>query len=73
MNYYQPQPKQLPKRLPRRKPIKAVPSGIGDEGIIANWLMYYLKGGDNLHDFSPYNNHATINGAEWFLLKEDGL
>ena len=27
--------------------------------------MYYLKGGDHLHDFSPYGNHGTINGAVW--------
>jgi len=24
-----------------------------------------LKGGDHLHDFSPENNHGTINGAKW--------
>jgi len=65
MSWYSPQPKQLPKRLPRRQPIKVVPSGIGDEGIVGNWLFYYLKGGDHLHDFSPYDNHGTINGAVW--------
>jgi len=40
-----------------------VPSGLGDEGIVGNWLFYYLKGGDHLHDFSPYDNHGTIKGA----------
>jgi len=63
--YYKPQPKRLPKRLPRKQPIKVVPSGIGDEGIVGNWLFYYLKGGDHLHDFSPYDNHGTLNGPVW--------
>jgi len=65
MSYFSPKPRQKPKRLPRRRPIKAVPSGIGDEGIVGNWLFYYLKGGDHLHDFSPEDNHGTINGASW--------
>jgi len=65
ISYFSPKPKQKPKRLPRRRPIKVVPSGIGDEGIVGNWLCYYLKGGDYLHDFSPENNHGTINGAKW--------
>jgi len=52
---------------------------LGDEGLVANWLMYYLKGGDHLHDFSPYDNHGTINGAVWkdgrygWALKFDGV
>jgi len=65
LGWYSPKLKRLPKRLPRRRPIKAVPSGIGDKGIVGNWLFYYLKGGDHLHDFSPYDNHGTINGASW--------
>jgi len=65
MSYFSPKPKQKPKRLPRRRPIKAIPSGIGDKGLVGNWLFYYLKGGDHLHDFSPYDNHGTINGAKW--------
>jgi len=65
MSWYEPQPKQKPKRLPRRRPIKTVPSGIGDQSIVGNWLFYYLKGGDHLHDFSPYKNHGTIKGASW--------
>jgi len=68
-NWYEPQPKQKPKRLPRRRPIKTIPSGIGDEGIVGNWLFYYLKGGDHLHDFSPYDNHGTISGAKWVSTK----
>jgi len=65
MSFFSPEPKQKPKRLPRRTPLKTVPSGIGDEGIVGNWLFYYLKGGDHLHDFSPEDNHSTINGASW--------
>jgi len=65
LSWYSPQPRQKPKRLPRRRPIKVVPSGIGDQGIVANYLMYYLKGGDHLHDFSPEKNHGTINEPVW--------
>jgi len=65
LSWYSPKPKQKPKRLPRRRPIKAIPSGIGDEGIVGNWLFYYLKGGDHLHDFSGKGNHGTINGPVW--------
>ena len=65
MSWYSPKPRQLPKRLPRRRPIKAIPSGIGDQGIVGNWLFYYLKGGNHLHDFSGEGNHGTINGASW--------
>jgi len=78
VSFYSPQPKRSPKRLPRRRPIKAIPSGLEDKGIVGNWLMYYLKGGDHLHDFSPENNHGTINGAKWvstrrgWALKLDG-
>jgi len=61
---FEPQPKQKPKRLPRRKPLKTVPSGIGDEDLVANYLFYYLKGGDHLHDFC-LNNHGTIIDATW--------
>jgi len=42
-----------------------VPSGLGDEGIVGNWLFHYLRGGNHLHDFSPYGNHGEINGASW--------
>jgi len=79
LSWYEPQPKQKPKRLPRRRPIKTIPSGIGDKGIVGNWLFYYLKGGDHLHDFSPEDNHGTINGAKWkdgrygWALKFDGV
>jgi len=66
MSWYSPKPKQKPIRLPRRRPIKTVPSGIGDQGIVGNWLFYYLKGGDHLHDFSPYGNHGTLkNNPTW--------
>jgi len=65
-NWYEPQPKQKPIRLPRRLPIKTVPSGLGDKGIVGNWLFYYLKGGDYLHDFSPEGNHGTLkNDPAW--------
>jgi len=65
LNWYSPKPRQAPKRLPRQRPLKTIPSALGDEGIVGNWLFYYLKGGDHLHDFSPYGNHGTINGAVW--------
>jgi len=63
VSYYSPRPKRSPICLPKWIPIKTVPSALGDEGLVANWLFYYLKGGDHLHDFSPKDNHGTINGA----------
>jgi len=65
ISYFSPKPKQKPKRLPRQRPLKTIPSALGDQGIVGNWLFYYLKGGDHLHDFSPYKNHGTISGAKW--------
>jgi len=65
MSYYYPEPRQKQKRLPKKLPRRATPSHIGDKGIVANYLMYYLKGGNHLHDFSPYGNHGTIHGAKW--------
>jgi len=81
--YYEPQSRQPPKRLPRRRPLKVIPSGLGDEGIVGNWLFYYLKGGDHLHDFSPENRHGTltslntdrptwVDGRYGWALKFDG-
>jgi len=67
---FNPAPKQRPIRLPRQVPRKEVSSGIGDEGIVANWLFYCLKGGTHLHDFSPYGNHGTIHGAKWASTKK---
>jgi len=65
LSWYSPKPKQKPKRLPRRRPIKVVPSAIGDQGIVANYLMYYLKGGDHLQDFSGgYHGTLTSSGTD---------
>jgi len=76
MSYYRPRPKQRQKCLPKCIPRTVVPSGLGDQGIVGNWLFYYLKGGDHLHDFSPENNHGTLKNDpvwkdgsyEWALL-----
>jgi len=79
VSWYSPKLRQLPKRLPRQRPLKTIPSALGDQGIVGNWLFYYLKGGDHLHDFSPNKNHGTINGAVWkdgrygWGLKFDGV
>jgi len=65
MSYFSPKPKQKPKRLPRRRPIKAVPSLLGDKNIVGNWL-FYIGAGDVLHDFSDYNNDGELNGdPQW--------
>jgi len=77
--YYRPRPKQRQKCLPKCIPRTVVPSGLGDQGIVGNWLFYYLKGGDHLHDFSPKDNHGAIKGASWkdgrygWGLKFDGV
>lgn len=66
MSYYEPQPKQRPKRPSRRQPKALASSGIGEKGLVANWLMYYAKGGTHLHDFSGNGNHGTLkNGTKW--------
>jgi len=65
VSWYSPKLRQLPKRLPRQRPLKTIPSALGDQGIVGNWLFYYLKGGDHLHDFSPNGNHGTLNGPVW--------
>jgi len=61
MGYY-PEPKVEPIAYPRIRPRIDVPSGLGDEGLVANYLFYYAKGGTHLHDFSPKNNHGTLYG-----------
>jgi len=64
--YYRPRPKQRQKCVPKCIPSTVVPSGLGDQGIVGNWLMYYLQGGDHLHDFSPEDNHGTLkNDPVW--------
>jgi len=65
LSWFRPQPRRNPVRLPRRRPLKTIPSGLGDKGIVGNWLMYYAKGGNHLHDFSGKGNHGTIHGAKW--------
>jgi len=65
VSWYSPQAKQSPIRLPRRRPTRVVPSFIGEEGIVGNWLVYYVKGGDHLHDFSGKGNHGAIHGSKW--------
>jgi len=65
MSYYHPEPRRNQKRLPKRIPMRGIPSGLKDRGIVANYLFYYLKGGNHLHDFSGKGNHATIHGALW--------
>jgi len=63
--WYRPQPMRTPFRLPPQIPIKTVPSGIRDKGIVGDWLVYRWRGGDHLHDFSGKGNHGTIKGASW--------
>jgi len=66
VSWYNPLPVGTPLELSRVFPAEVVPSGIGDEGIVGNWLFYYLKGGDHLHDFSPKENHGTLkNDPVW--------
>lgn len=70
MSRYNPQPRQKSKQLPKRLPKKVISSHIGERDIVGNWLIYCLKGGDYLHDFSPYKNYGTINGAKWVSTKK---
>jgi len=65
MSYYSPEPRQKQKSLPKRTPKRVIPSHIGEKGLAGNWLVYYVKGGDHLHDFSPYKNHGVMSGVEW--------
>jgi len=66
---YTPQIPLKQARKPSLTPPLIAPSGLGDKGIVANWLFYYLKGDDHLHDFSK-ENHATISGAKWVSTKK---
>jgi len=65
---YDPFPKFQPKVQPRIQPKATIPSYIGEDGQIGNWLFYNGAGGI-LYDFSGRENHGTISGAKW----RDGL
>jgi len=65
--WYNPLPKIEPRRLPRQLPKKVVPSYIGNEGLVADWL-FYKGAGTKLHDYSGEENHGDIIDAVW----EDG-
>jgi len=61
---YSPEPKRKWSRVPRQTPPKIVPSHIGREGLVGNWLFYNGAGG-KLYDFSGYGNHGDIIGPKW--------
>lgn len=43
---------------------RAIPSYIGEEGQVSNWL-FYNGAGDKLFDFSGEKNHGVIYGPKW--------
>jgi len=61
---YSPSPKFEPLALPNQNSVVAVPSYIGESGLIGNWLFYNGAGG-KLHDFSGQGNHGDIKGPTW--------
>lgn len=61
---YTPSPVFEPIALPRTLPPRQMPSFIGDNRFLANWL-FYRKGANRLWDFSGNGNHGTIHGGKW--------
>jgi len=59
-----PPPKFQPEAWPKERPKVTVPSYIGEDEQVANWL-FHSGAGDILHDFSGGENHAEIYGGEW--------
>jgi len=62
--WYDPSPKFQPEVQPRVQPKVTVPSYIGENGLVGNWL-FYDGAGDELHDFSGKENHGDVAGAVW--------
>jgi len=61
---YDPSPGFEPVESPAQVASKVIPSHIGENGLVGNWL-FYTGAGDLLHDFSPEENDGSISGAEW--------
>jgi len=61
---YSPEPKRKWSRVPRQTPPKIVPSYIGREGLVGNWL-FYNGAGTKLYDYSGRGNHGAISGPTW--------
>jgi len=62
---YSPEPKRKWSRVPRQTPLKIVPSYIGREGLVGNWL-FYNGAGTKLYDYSGRGNHGDFEiNPEW--------
>jgi len=63
--WFNPEPKIEPVRLPRQIPKRVVPSYIGEQNLVGNYLIY-LGGGDSARDYSGRGNHGSFVGSpEW--------
>jgi len=65
MSVFDPEPRMGRMRNPRRASKAVIPSYIGDEGLVANYL-FRSGGGTKVYDHSAKRNHGDFeNNPEW--------
>jgi len=64
LSWFNPKPPDLSLRVPKHVPKRVVPSEIGADGLVLNYLMHHGSG-RMLRDYSGNRFHGSINACEW--------